>query len=89
MPQHRLKLMRSVWQKFKILQEINYAADRQERSFEIRTSLSRGTFAGSNVSIRKLPSCLNIGNEYNPKYIHCNKENEDIPTKGSGLIPGR
>ena len=36
----RLKLMRSKWQKFKILQAINYFADRQERSFESRTSLS-------------------------------------------------
>lgn len=32
--------MRSKWQKFKILQEINYTADKQERSFEVRTSLS-------------------------------------------------
>ncbi len=38
----QLKLMLSVWQKIKILQEINYIADRQERSFESRTSLSRG-----------------------------------------------
>ena len=35
--------MRSKWQNFKILQEITYPAERQERSFEIRTSLSRGT----------------------------------------------
>ena len=32
--------MRRLWQKFKILQEINYGADRQERSNESRTSLS-------------------------------------------------
>lgn len=39
--------MRSVWIKFKILQVINYAAERQARSFEIRTSLSRGTLPAS------------------------------------------
>ena len=32
--------MRCKWIKFKILQEINYAADRQGRSNESRTSLS-------------------------------------------------
>jgi len=32
--------MRSKLQRFKILQEINYTADRQERSNESRTSLS-------------------------------------------------
>jgi len=32
--------MRRKWQKFKILQEINNATDRDERSFESRTSLS-------------------------------------------------
>jgi len=36
--------MRSKWQNFKILQAINYTADRQERSFEIRTSLSRSRY---------------------------------------------
>lgn len=32
--------MRSKWMKFNILQEINYTADRDERSGESRTSLS-------------------------------------------------
>lgn len=32
--------MRRKWIKFKILQEINYAADREKRSGESRTSLS-------------------------------------------------
>jgi hypothetical protein len=41
--------MRSKWQNFKILQEINYTADRQEWSFKIRTSLSRGTLAKNKI----------------------------------------
>jgi len=35
--------MRADWVKMRILQKINANADRQERSFENRTSHSRGT----------------------------------------------
>ena len=38
--------MRSKWQKFKILQTINYAADRQERSFPARWTIAKATAGG-------------------------------------------
>lgn len=47
MRQHRLWLMRADWLKMRILQKINASADRQERSFEIRTSHSRGPLSVS------------------------------------------